>query len=678
MLEGYSEWFLSAHLQRPMDYSKARRFLLYTLIHSKPAQTLVNTDTFMDALRVCLFETDHLGMYYKSWILDFLVLHDRHDIIKEYINKLYGDNCSRISLEENKADMHDRFCPYGELVEPEMMQQFTEKLKWDVVGYVGYREYALYAPLDCFEIITNHDPFRWRDLGKQLYEQSKIASKSSNHATYDINNCITKVATACGITDYWELRKWGEEYRLNPSQINLSLFEFIKAATELKDLQAIWILSCGIHSWYTQSERYGALSIYNACLVKAQELNVDFYKFVSRVTPQWESILTHISQDSSNCAKDHQERINDISAISAVYNDLPVDEAIDCLVAVERERLATDHYRIVLEKVLACNEAVQERVVRLLHSFCTYLKGKEWTQGRYDSVIMPLLSLLGEDAFWALAESIGKQLPDYDYQISSRNMQFLLKMQCNGNLKRMESLFAEELRTQRVWASGNNHFDINCDYEDRETPCTDVPKSLEEMALYILLEQADTQNARKMEGAIYAMYLLGVQFPNIMNVIIECWSRLSQIQMECSLIVIARWAADGICSGVLKSFLLTLYNDCAELSQKYYLHSILLKLNDPNISINIISYTAPVNSYTLPQDGIPDYGSYYERFLSVVENHEETTAVEQIRKYISEISPLESYKEDCFAEIGDSKIPAVNMCLGAILYDGDLQCKCNT
>lgn len=669
MLEGYAEWFLSARLHRAMDYSKARRFLLYTLMHSKLAQTLVNTDTFIDALRMCLFEIDHLGMYYKSWILDFLVLHDRHDIIKEYINKLYGDNCSRISQEENKADMHERFYPYGELVEPEMMRQFTEKLKWDVVGYVGYNEYALYAPLDCFEIITNHDPSRWRDLGKQLYEQSKIASQFSNQAAYDINNCITKVATACGITDYWELRKWDEEYGLNPSQINFSLFEFIKAATELKDLQAIWLLSCGIHSWYTQSERYGASSIYNACLVKAQELNVDFHKFVSRVTPQWESILTYISQDSREYTKEHQGRNHDISSMSAMYNDLPIDEAIDCLVAVERESLAIDHYCIVLEKVLACNEAVQERAIRLLHNFCTYLKGKDWTRGRYDSVIVPLLSLLGGDAFWAFAEVIGKQLSDYDYQISTRNMQFLLKLQCNENFESMESLFVEELRTQRIWVSGNNHFDINYDCESCETLFVEAPKSLEEMALYILLDQADTQNARKMEGAIYAIYLLGVQFPNIMNVIIECWSRLSQIQMECSLIVIARWAADGICSEALKSFLLTLYNDCAELSQKYYLHSILLKLNDPNISINIISYAAPVNSYTLPQDGIADYGSYYERFLSVVGNHEETTAVEQIRKYISEISPLESYKEDCFAEIGDSKIPAVNMSPGDVLYD---------
>lgn len=669
ILEGYFEWFLSARLQRAMDYSKARRFLLYTLIHSKPAQTLVYTDTFIDALRVCLFETEYLGMYYKSWILDFLVIYNRHDIIKEYINELYGDNCSRISLKENKAEMHELFCPYGELVEPDMMRQFTEKLKWDVVGYVGYKEYALYAPLDCFEIITNHDPFRWRDLGKQLYEQSKIASQSSNQAAYDINNCITKVATICGITDYWELRKWGEEYRLNPSQINLSLFEFIKAANELKDLQAIWILNCGIHSWCTQSDRYETLSIYDTCLVKAQELNVDFQKFASKVTPQWESILTHLSKDSRDYDKYHQELIKEISTISAIYNDLSIDEAIDCLAAIERESLSLEHYRIVLEKVLSCNEADQDRVVRLLHCFCTYLQGKDWTHDRYDSVIVPLLSLLGEDAFWAMAESNGKQLSDYDYQTSTRNMQFLLKLQCNENLKKMESLFVEELCTQRIWVSGNNHFDINYDYEDCETQFTDVPKSLEEMALYILLEQADTQNARKMESAIYAIYLLGMQFPNIMNAIIEHWSSLSQIQEECLLIVITRWAADGICSGELKSFLLRLYNDCAELSKKYYLHSILLRLGDPNVGINIISFTAPVKSYTLPQDGIVDCRCYYDRFLSVVENYEEATTVDEIRKYIFEISPLESYKADRFAEIGDNRIPAVNMFPCAIFYD---------
>lgn len=134
----------------------------------------------------------------------------------EYIiNALYGKDCDKISLVEEKAEMHENFRLYGELVEPQMMQQFTSQLKWDVVGYMGYKEYAMHALLDCFEIIVNNNPYRWKDLGSQLYVQSKIADLYSNHAAYEIKHCIAKAATMCGIVNYCELRKWDDKYKLS-------------------------------------------------------------------------------------------------------------------------------------------------------------------------------------------------------------------------------------------------------------------------------------------------------------------------------------------------------------------------------------------------------------------------------------------------------------------------------
>ena len=300
MFEGCAEWLLSAQLYRSMDYSKARRFLLYTLLNSKAAQTLDKEESFVTALRVSLFDIDTLGMFYKTWILDYLAVHNQHIIIKEYINALYGENCSKMNLEEHKADIHERFSPYGRLVQPDLMQQFTSQLKWDVVGYLGYKEYALYAPLDCFDVIINHEPARWRDLGAHLYEQSEIADFSSNSAAYKIKDHITEASALCGIADYWELRKWNDEFRLKPDQIYHSLFSFIKTATSIEDLQAIWILCCGLHSWYTQSERLGAKHIYDDCIKRSCELNVDFAAFVSQLTPQWDSIVVYLTELSKN------------------------------------------------------------------------------------------------------------------------------------------------------------------------------------------------------------------------------------------------------------------------------------------------------------------------------------------------------------------------------------------
>lgn len=669
--EGYAEWLLSASLQRSMDYSKARRFLLYTLLNSKAAQALDKEESFIATLQVSLFDVGALGMFYKSCILDYLVAHNRHDIIKEYINALYGENCSKISLEENKGDMHERFRPYGELVEPGLMQQFAEQLKWDMVGYLGYKEYALHAPLDCFEIITKNDPSRWKDLGAQLFEQSEIADQSSNHAAYKIKDCITEAATSCGIADYWELRKWSDEFRLNPAQIYHSLFGFIKTATCLEELQAIWILCCGLHSWYTQSERLGAKSIYDACVYRAHELNVDFSSFVSKATPQWDSIVIHLLEAStvSDEYDVYKSRSSEeLDAIHALYNDLSIDESLDHLKAVENTRWTLDHYTVVLEKVLVSDKAVDERLTKLLCSFCSYLQGKEWTNNKYDRIITPLLAMLGWDAFWAFAESNASQLSDYDYQTSMRNMQLLFNLMCKNNLAEMESLFTEELRTQKAWITGNKHFDINSDCEKATCQFISTPPSFSEMALYILLEQADTQNARKLEIAVFAIYLLGVQFPEILSILPEQWVCFSQNQEECLLTVIARWASEGICPKKLHNFLLDMYNNCSELSRKYYLHSILLTLKESGVDAGAVSCTAPAISYEFFEDGIADEDNCYRNFLSLVERYKGKVAADSIRKCLFEASPLENYVLDSFANDGDSHIPAINMFPGQIFY----------
>lgn len=676
MFEGCAEWLLSAQLHRSMDYSKARRFLLYTLLNSKAAQALDDEESFITALRVSLFEIDRLGMFYKSCLLDYLVAHNRYDIIKEYIIALYGDNCDQISLEENKADMHKHFSPYGKLVEPSLMQQFTTQLKWDVVGYLGHKEYALHAPFDCFEIITNNDPSRWKDLGVLLYEQSEIADLSSNHASYDIKNCIVEAAAACGIADYWELRKWNDEFRLSPDQIYHSLFAFIKTANCLEELQAIWMLSCGIHSWYTQSERLGAKCIYDACMNRAREFDADFTSFVSRVTPQWESIIVYLSEESRGFGEYgvYKARSSEeLNAIFELHNDLSIDESLDHLKTVEHMRWANDHFIVVMEKLFACDEYSQEHLLRLLHSFGIYLQGKEWTYEKYDKIIAPLLSKLGWEAFWTFAESIGTQLSDYDYQTSTRNMQLLFKLMCQENLTEMEVLLVEDLRTQRAWVTGSNHFEINNDSAKTKVQFAKTPQSFAEMVLYILLEQTEAQNARKLEIAVYAIYLLGMQFPEIMHIITERWSIFSQNQKEWLLVVITRWATEGICTKEFREFLLDLYRNCSELSRKYYLHSILLKLNEPSVEMGAVVCTAPAINYEYPKDGIADEVNCYTNFLSLLERYKGKTEADAIRRYLFEVSPLENYVKDLFVNDGDSHIPTINRLPGKVFYAKEMQ-----
>lgn len=670
-LEGYSEWLLSARLHRSLDYSSARKFLMFSLLNSKASQSMGKNESFIEALQVSLFEIAPLSMFYKSFILDYLAEQHRYDIIKEFIIRLYGDNCCNISAEEEKSEIHERFSPYGKLVEPDLMQQFSDQLKWDVVGYVGHKEYALKAPYDYFELITKTDPSRWNDLGKQLYRQSVFADRYDNRYSFDIENCIVEAAAVSGMADYWELRRWSNEFRLKPDHLDDALLGFIRNAVRLEDLQAVWILCCGIHSWYTQDDRYGAKNIYDACISRASEINVDFEGLVSNLTPEWYAIVTVLSNSLSKLdasVTDNSSSAERKKKISEFYSDLSVEESLDYLTTIEQSRWDDGHYSAVLEKVLACSENAKEHLTLFLDSFSVFLQGKVWTHGDYVQVITTLLTKVGIDAFWKFAETIGMQLSVDDYQTSTRNVQLLFKLDCHQNPSEVETLFQEELRTQQLWISGDNHFNIDYPCEKTAFSFAKAPQSFPEMALYILLEQVDTQNMRKFEAAIFAINLLGAQFPEIMQIIIQHWTLFSATQEESLLIVIAKWSVAGNCSAELQAFLLDMYKNCSTLPKKLYLHSILLHLGEHSVDRNTVSCTAPAISYDLLDDGVPDRDNYYRNFLSLIERFRGKSEADALCECLDMISPIEDYREDLFAEAGDCCIPAISTYPGEIFY----------
>jgi len=201
----------------------------------------------------------------------------------------------------------------------------------------------------------------------------------------------SKAAVACGLSDYWELRAWNDDFRLSPDQIYHSLFEFISNATTASDLEALWLLSCGIHSWYTQDGRNGAQNIFNACVAQAQKIGVDFSSLAMKLTPQWISIISHqseqqkISPDEKSYA---EQRIQEFEDIKTQYADISIDETISALPAVRTSANPTAHYNVILEKVSSDDSNIKENLTSVLMSVYEYLRSKEWTYERYDSLIL--------------------------------------------------------------------------------------------------------------------------------------------------------------------------------------------------------------------------------------------------------------------------------------------------
>ena len=302
----------------------------------------------------------------------------------------------------------------------------------------------------------------------------------------------------------------------------------------------------------------------------------------------------------------------------------------------------------------------------ILQEFCDYLSGKDWTHYQQESLIVLLLAELQEDAFWAFANCIVKNLSDYNYQTSSRNMNMLLKLYFEAQPISLQEFFIQEIKTQELWISGNNHIEVVLSGHENQRKFP-IPKTFAEMVLYIIFEQIDSQNARKIESAMFSLSLLGELYPETMDAITDVWDSLSQIQEEVLLLTILKWASKKICSKKLSDLLYNKYISCSKLSKKYLLHSILLKLSIYDVELDKISIEANAASISLPVCGEKDTKSYCDFFFSLVPK-EELEIVDSIKKFIAKNQPLTRYIDDQYMEDGDSRIPTYSAELDEVLY----------
>ncbi len=675
LLVEFIKELLTVKLRRSFDYSRARLFLLYTLLSSQVVNSFKCEPWFLDALSTTLFNVDQLGMYYKTHILEFLKQNNQLDLIRSYIKALYGENCSLISLQENKVETHKSFCPYGNLVEPEMMQKFSYELKWDVVGYLSYKDYAMYDPLNCFETIIEDSPNRWKDLGAILYKQSRIADFSSNRADYDISKQLCKAAVSCGISDYWELGSWDQDFSQNPDLIYQSLFEFIKKSNNESDLILIWIFSCALNSWYTDEGRNGAKCIYDACVEQSNKLHVDFTASVSKITPQWIKILQNNSNESTYSQESNEytkQREEELKFFIEKYDALELADVLEILPTIKKLSYPLEYYKYIYRRIKSCEKAQCDNLKCLLQDFCEYLIGKEWRHYQNESLIVLFLTELREEAFWVFANYIAENLSDYNYQTSTRNMHMLLRLYSEVNSSLQEFL-VQEIKTQELWINGNNHIEVDFDIceNPRRFP---TPTTLAEMVLYIIFEQIDSQNARKIESAMFSLYLLGELYPEVIDVMIGVWENLSQMQEEILMLTIVKWASKNLCSKKLCDLLYDKYITCSELSKKYLLHSILLRLPDQDVEVDKISVKADAVDIDLTACGDNDIKSYCDFFLSLV-SKEEPKVVGSIKRFIAEKQPLTQYIDDKYSGDGDSRIPIYNTELDEVFYSVEKEGK---
>jgi hypothetical protein len=336
-------------------------------------------------------------------------------------------------------------------------------------------------------------------------------------------------AVNCGISDFWALHGWNDEFRMNPSLIEHALYGFVEQAERIEDLDALWLLNCGLHSWYTQGNRLGSKSIYESCCKRAQKVGVDFRNEVEKVTPQWLKVIDYESREGdyryeeNDFAKQQRE---ELAKICAEYDAATADELMEALPEVPLLHHVEKRYELIIDRLVSENLFTIDNARHVLESVCSFITGKEWAYERFDKILNCFLLQLGDEAFWRLAATIGLYLCDYDYQTSTRNMRVLLELYCRRDSDQMKALFQKELSVHEQWVTGNNHIPVEFK-SDMPQRIFDIPSNLTEMALYILIEQLETHNARKIESAVFVVYNLGKNFPHLLDTIALSWDKIS-------------------------------------------------------------------------------------------------------------------------------------------------------
>lgn len=295
-----------------------------------------------------------------------------------------------------------------------------------------------------------------------------------------------------------------------------------------------------------------------------------------------------------------------------------------------------------------------------------------WRYEGFEDILKPLIAASNREGFWLLAKIIGQNLSEYNYQISVRNMQLLLKLFCCCEEPKLQNLFEQELSTQEMWITGNKH--INPDFKiipvlhDNTTPT-----SYAQYAFMVLMEQIETHNARKIEGAIYSIYNLGKHFGEIFTVLSEKWSTYSDFQKDTLLVIIARWFFDQI-DGLdhLREIVLLEYRNCSSLTRKYYLHSILTSDSKSDISASEAIYTPSSSNCDFPGTPSNVISRRVDRFLEFIEEwYDYPHMNDDLRICIKRSGCKENYGVDNFQKIGDCLLPAAIDEEDRILYSAE-------
>ena len=574
--------FFDKPAARSFDFSKAFRFLLYTILNTPAIERTIDINTLFLDLRHTLLSFDQLGMFYKSIILDFLIRHNRQDIVREYLIALYGASGEKLTQQENWVSSHEHFLKYSSAVIPEISDLISARQKWDVVSYSGHEETAIGMPLEVYKVCSAINPVLWEAQGIRLNNLSAFADKFSNQYSSDVNETLSMDAIRCGLSSFWKLHNLSNDYHYNLSVLHEQLNDLLLIAKTKEDIYAVWVLSCGILSWYNTSDIGKLQSLYNACSDRAKMIGIEsFAETVVSCTPSHYSLVSNESFEvEKSYVSDNDYRIQEETrrkAFEEEIKSISTDAIIENYISASSRIDEWPNIDIAWREILGRGEMSQTNAIRIMSLLAPKLQDRQWKYHGCEYIIKQLKEHLKYEAFWSLAEIIGNNLSEYDYEIFPRNASYLLLLFSDMFSNDMLSMLDAELVCQERWLSGDGHIPFPAP-EPLVISSLHTPETLNELALSILLEQFELSNVHRNEIALPGIYALCKYSPQLYDWLVQNWNALVPAQINALILICERWGREAPVGTVnLINLLKEISRVSNKLTEKMKLYSILSK-----------------------------------------------------------------------------------------------------
>ena len=654
--------FFQTYIFRPFDFSKAYRTIAYCLCNMKCISISLGEKVYADMIKEALFNYSNLGQYCKTIYLRYLKKTGYFEIIKEYFSELYGQDGSRLVTHDQYKDMFFHFYDFAVDVFPELCRDIRDKMKWNVVGYTGDKEYALDGPKTVLEKLLKEKPQLWETEGVKLYALSNVADiASGNRVAGEIENIISRAAIKSGVADYWKWHHYDSDITYSLHTLYTQIFDIISTVKSAGKLLDVWLYSCGIQSWYRQDDRIGIESIYFKCIKKAKEIGYDsFEEDCYRYTPSYVDICLHRGVVANYTTKESEfdrRWKKEIEESIEMIDLLPASELLECILYQKNDSHVWKKINRALARLDEEGLLTVETADTILESVINKMFQYTWEHYGCTEVLERLLAILGENASWRLAESIVLYLNEDHYYASTSNMFFILKR--NYDKFDLQDMFCKEVASEYAWVSGNGHIKLQCE-NNAINEFNMIPDNLQEALFTILLENLSFGNIHRMEIALPAIYNMCQKSKELFLTILKTWDSLSEHAKESLMLCGVRWAREQT-EGfeIIVPMLEKIYENSNVLSIKYILHTVL-NLHYKSIGkegINLSFATESAN----------DAG--YQNILSYLHKGEVDSSTKFFLQLLNNFEDVEDLyrKMPLYKEDSECKFPGYNR-------DGDSIC----